>query len=192
MKSYRGFTLIELLVTITIMVVLMTLAVFGVRTIQVSARDNERKTDVDAIARGLEQRYKLGNPKITGDTKGRYPGANEILHAQGQNFCGDPIYNPCHVPGWYMTELLPGTTDETFKAPGVTGNAFLVPWLDHARRDPAHPSNVTALQNGLYLYIPLARDPSYLCHSVDDCVRFELYYRTEADGVTHVVKSKNR
>lgn len=192
MKSYRGFTLIELLITITIMVILMTLAVFSVRTIQVSARDDERKTDVEIIARGLEQRYKLGNPKLTGNTKGTYPGANEIMHTQGWDFCSNPAYSPCHVPGGYMTEFLPGTTVETFKAPGVSGNALIVPWLDHARRDPAHPSNVTALQNGMYLYLPFSRDPNLVCHNADECVRFEIYYRTEADGVTHVVKSKNR
>lgn len=174
------------------MVILMTLAVFSVRTIQVSARDDERKTDVEIIARGLEQRYKLGNSRITTATKGTYPGANEIMHAQGANFCSDPLYNPCHVPGGYMTELLPGTTKDSFKLDGVSASGFLVPWLDNTRSDPNHASNIAELQAGKYLYLPSTRTPNTVCHDANSCVKFELYYRTEADGVTHVIKSKNR
>lgn len=193
MKSHRGFTLIELLITITIMVILMTLAVFSVRSIQVSARDNERKTDVEIIARGLEQRYKLGNPRLVGDTKGRYPGANEIIHAQGWDFCSLPaFYNPCVVSGGYMTELLPGTTKDSFNTNGVSTSGFVVPWQDHARSNPNHASNIADLQAGKYLYLPFTRDPNTICHNADECVKFELYYRTEADGVIHVVKSNNR
>ena len=50
----KGFTLIELLVTIMIIGILVTIATFGVRQAQESARDGKRKTDLENIAVALE------------------------------------------------------------------------------------------------------------------------------------------
>lgn len=56
----RGFTIIELIITITIMGILLTLAAVGLATTQVKARDDERRTDVEAIKTNLESFYTSG------------------------------------------------------------------------------------------------------------------------------------
>ncbi len=52
-KVFRGFTLIELLVVISIMVILIGLSVFGLQQARESARDGQRKSDLETIRTGL-------------------------------------------------------------------------------------------------------------------------------------------
>jgi prepilin-type N-terminal cleavage/methylation domain-containing protein len=56
----RGFTVVELIITITIMGILLLLTVINVNASQVSARDNERAGDVEAIGSNLETVYGTG------------------------------------------------------------------------------------------------------------------------------------
>jgi prepilin-type N-terminal cleavage/methylation domain-containing protein len=56
----RGFTIVELIVTITIMGILLVLAVVAVSSTQLSARDQERAADVEAIKSNLEAIYTNG------------------------------------------------------------------------------------------------------------------------------------
>lgn len=67
----RGFTVVEMIITVTIMGILLTLAVVSVNTSQVKARDDERKTDVAAIANYLEAFFNTGTNNTT--NFGRYP-----------------------------------------------------------------------------------------------------------------------
>lgn len=53
-KSVLGFTLIELLITLMIIGIMVTIATFGLRQAQESARDGKRKADLEEIATGLE------------------------------------------------------------------------------------------------------------------------------------------
>ena len=53
-KNFKGFTLIELLITIMIIGILVTIATFGLRQAQSSARDGKRKADLENISIGLE------------------------------------------------------------------------------------------------------------------------------------------
>jgi prepilin-type N-terminal cleavage/methylation domain-containing protein len=57
----RGFTIVEVVVTITIMGILLTLAVVGVNSTQMNARDNERKADIEAIQANLESYFSSAN-----------------------------------------------------------------------------------------------------------------------------------
>jgi type II secretion system protein G len=50
----KGFTLIELLVVISIIGVLMGLSIFGLRGARESARDAQRKADLELIRSGIE------------------------------------------------------------------------------------------------------------------------------------------
>ena len=67
----RGFTIVELLIVITIMGTLLTLGVASLRASQISARDSERKTDIETIATQLENYYITGSDYSM--SVGRYP-----------------------------------------------------------------------------------------------------------------------
>ena len=49
----KGFSLIELLVVISIMTILIALSAFGLQQARESARDGQRKSDLEAIRTGL-------------------------------------------------------------------------------------------------------------------------------------------
>jgi len=188
MKRYAGFTLIELLITITIMVVLVVLSVVSLRSTQANARDEERKTDVENIARGLEQRYINGNPKVTAPSyvqKGSYPGTNEMLHGMGFDRTG---YVPSQVVGGYLTELLPDTSSANFVPPNGGSFDMSCVWACQ----PAETQSVidAATTTSKYIYEPI-NAAGNVC-SDGDCVRFNLYYRAEKDNVVYKIKSKNQ
>jgi len=53
-KFQRAFTLIELLVVISIIGILLALSIFGLQGARESARDANRKTDIELIRSGIE------------------------------------------------------------------------------------------------------------------------------------------
>jgi prepilin-type N-terminal cleavage/methylation domain-containing protein len=61
----QGFTVVELIITITIMGILLLLTVVGVNATQLTARDDERVGDVEAIGNNLEAIYGSGVPSIS-------------------------------------------------------------------------------------------------------------------------------
>jgi len=196
MTRQRGFTLIELLITITVMVILMGLAVVSVRSTQANARDEERKTDIDNIARGLERRYTEGNSKATmpWSAKGSYPGTNEMLHAMGAS---QATFNPTQVSGGYLTTLLPGTTDKTFQAPNNTSGISFDMWCTASCTGYSSASLATTMASinsfttvNRYTYSPVDRNNN-ICYN-GDCVKYFLYYRSEVDGQLYTIKSKNQ
>ena len=72
----RGFTIIELMVVIAVMGALLILNVVNLRGTQISARDAERKTDIETLASHLETFYTSGSD--TTPTVGRYPSTTLI------------------------------------------------------------------------------------------------------------------
>lgn len=189
MKRSSGFTLIELLITISIMVILMTLAVVSIRSTQVNARDDERTTDIENLARGLERRYNEGNSRVIGWTsQGSYPGYNEFLHATGSSFWCSPdpgYFSPCSVSGGYMTDFWPGTTKDAFTAPNGTFNSV------KTQSDVAGAvTKATLIAGGNYFYEPLTNTGA-TCSS-GGCTHYNLYYQRESDSTTQTKKSKNQ
>lgn len=81
----HGFTLIEIMITMAIMVILVAVAIVSLRGSQANGRDAKRASDIDTIARGLEQRYNNGMAQPSGGTH---------VIAAGQSF-GNPY---CHLP----------------------------------------------------------------------------------------------
>lgn len=188
MKRRDGFTLIELLITIAIMLILLTLAVVSLRSSQANGRDEERKADAASIARGLEQRYILGNPRASGAEikKGSYPGNNEILHAMGFDRVG---FTPTQIVDGYLPDLLPGVSEKSLSAPGKGLSLDLMcVWAC----SPAETSSVVNSQTTIdkYIYEPITAAGG-ICYTTD-CVRFNLYYRTEVDNVVHKITSKHQ
>ncbi len=218
MRMSRGFTLIEILVTISIMVILLTLAVANLRSTQVQARDTERRNDAESIARGLEERYNLGNTTATLPAgyvnKGSYPGNNEIVHMMGCERSASPeAFTPTKVQGGYLTAGLPGTTEKSLTSPGkedvvvwnVSGCEDSSPHSIHpACVDSCQPAeNLTQINTALtaaadrYVYEPYYYDASnqkLICSGLEGgCRGFNLYWRSEADLSTfNVIKSKWR
>jgi prepilin-type N-terminal cleavage/methylation domain-containing protein len=183
MHRRDAFTLVELLITITIMVILMTLAVFSLRSVQANARDEKREADIESIARGLEQRFVNGNPKATSTNvkKGEYPSVAEFLHAEGTSQAG---YTPAQIVGGYMLELLPGTTLESITPP--SNGAFDPICTSSCSVETSSVYNA-ATTIGKYIYEPITSTKT-LCLTTG-CVRYNLYYRTEVDNVVHQVRS---
>lgn len=184
MKRGGGFTLIELMITITIMVILMTLAVVNLLSSQANGRDKERQADMDTLARGLEVYYLSGNP-ITNTPAGYYPGGQEVTTAAGTT----PPYS----------RFLEGVPQTSFEAPNRDAtNSFGVDPNYTTSAPGSNPDGSyddtqarTLLATIPYLYQPLKRDNTF-CASFADCVKFNLYYLTEADNTLHKIRSKNQ
>jgi prepilin-type N-terminal cleavage/methylation domain-containing protein len=210
-KVRGGFTLVELMITMVIMVILTTIAVAATSSIQAHARDNERERDVQAIARGLEQRYNQNNPKILYfTTKKMYPGIEEFFHIEGDEDQSGWFY-PSLISGGYRTEAYPGTSESNFLNPSQ-----VYAWKAYCTGDCYPRSGQTAKQREIelvqeaftdgssysdyYVYAPLTSDGNP-CYSViyEVCQKFNLYWRTETDttpmhGIPglKVIKSKHQ
>lgn len=189
MNMKRGFTVVEVLITLVIMAILLTLGVVSLRGMQANARDKERQTDIETIARGLERYYNEGNPHAVGyESRGTYPGANEFIHIFGWDWCGNAEIsaklNPCFIQGGYSSEALPGTSKAAFTSPD--GQEIVSSWL-------ASDTDINnALLAGKYVYKPIGSSGSGTCYDFGLCARYELMYRRETDGQIITVDSKHQ
>ena len=198
MQNRRGFTIIELVVVMVIMAILLTLSVISINNSQANARNSQRNTDVEIIARGLEQRYKQGNDKVSVDsTKGSYPTVDEMRHILGATIM---YMTPDTVQGGYPADALPGTVIKNFTPPGATstdsfitpactGIEFNCPVVDTAATGSTTSNSVTI---GQYYYEPITRDNTICMFQTGDCVRYNLYWRTETDNVKHIIRSTHQ
>lgn len=193
----RGFTIVELVVVMTIMAILVSLGTFSAYRAQVNARDTERAADVASIARGLEERYKLGNSfAVTnnGSTElqaGQYPGNNELIHTWGHS---RSHITPNIIDGGYDTQVFPGTTKASFTSPSDRYLTWSCVWACTSRPDNPSafiPSYVTpATDLDKYVYVPIDATGDVCCCS--GCVRFELFYKKESTGELVKVNSNHQ
>ncbi|HRJ06129.1 MAG TPA: type II secretion system protein [Candidatus Saccharibacteria bacterium] len=179
----RGFTVVEILVTLVIMAILLTLGVVSMRSVQASARDQERQSDVETIARGLEQRYNRGNPVITATTDpneakaGSYPGVNEMIHMTGDFRSG---YTPDTVPGGYLYAALPGTSPGSFSNPaGQNIWTIVCVWACSPAGNSAQISSAFG-GSDKYVYEPVDVNGNICC--CGNCNSFNLYWKSETDS----------
>lgn len=198
MRRWSGFTIVELVVVMVIMAILLTLASFSISGSQANARDNQRNTDVAIIARGLETRYKEGNPRVTAPsyvTPGSYPDINEMAHIIGGS---NNSFLPNQVVGGYSNDALPGTSVESFSPPGAADTpyaGFIIASCsgtcssanDSSASGSAAGSAVTKSQ---FYYEPIDANGK-ICSGVS-CVRYNLYWHTEVDNTSHVLRSKRQ
>jgi len=192
---HRGFTIVELLITLVVLTILLTIGVAALGQVQANARDTERQTDAEAIARGLEGYYRTGNPKASATpgnvTPGTYPGFTVIAHMQGANMCATslaPAVDPCNTTGAaYTLQALPGVTREALKGPRAADLGFT------SADDMNAGQKTTALASGAYLYEPFTAsgDPCQGHASSDPCVRFTLRYQKEVGGEVIELESKH-
>jgi prepilin-type N-terminal cleavage/methylation domain-containing protein len=178
----HGFTLVEIVITMAIMVILLGLGVVSVGNMQAQARDNERKNDIEIMARGLEQRYNKGNSYSNGSTTvnnppGAYPGGSEMW---------DWL--------WYghttAKGVMPGTPEAALKAPsgGHMNTVCIFYWAPSEATKCASVEREAILSeyfsdgNGgykdVYLYEFVSANNTY-CN--EGCVRYNLYWISEVD-----------
>lgn len=191
----RGFTIVETLVVLVIIAVLLALGTFGVRGLQVSGRDVERKSDVETIARALERYYVQGSTNMSYETKGSYPSVNEWLYIFGYNWCSDSTYgspgnafSPCYVEGGFMEKSLPGLSTANITPPDKTQPGTFV----FTSRNLNSSDITNNLNNGLYFYKPMNSSTSDACYDNGACSRYNLVYKREADGQLITIESKHQ
>jgi prepilin-type N-terminal cleavage/methylation domain-containing protein len=201
MNFRRGFTIVEIVIVMVIMGVLIGLAVLNISSTQANARDNERKTDAENIARGLETRYKEGNSVVTNGgtsytTAGAYPGINEWYHMAGFNKSSNGFI-PAEIPGGYATKNLPGTSMESFNPPGFNAATGIggsdvtcvltCPPAESSYIDDIFNDPVKKLK---YYYEPIDANGN-VCGD-GPCVRFNLYYWQETTNTYKTIRSKHQ
>ena len=185
MKRSKGFTLIEILVTITIMVILMTLAVASVRSTQVRARDEDRKNDAENIVRQLDSLYTKGfsfpypDSSTTVTLRGSYPTTDQMDNDDTVKAIFAELPPKVLIsPNWESISIGPADDNTSVQSPSATD--------EDSANAPA------------YIYQPFATDgalctDAYLvANPTQECRKFNLYYKTETNGTVVVLKSKNR
>lgn len=193
-RARSGFTIIELLITMIIVGTLLTLGGLGMRQAQINARDEERRSDIATIKRGLERYYAQGNAQVKSvasggyESKGTYPDINEVLHIFGWNWSSNPqgnkFLNP-HVAGGYVGQAFPGVTTATVTPPGSSIEKLSTSWLT------SHAALLANVNNGNYGYEPYNRN-NQPCYASGTCTHYELYYKEESTGDIITVKSVNQ
>lgn len=163
MSGQRGFTIIELLVTMVVMVILMTIAIVALNNSQVGARDETRKTDIEVIARQLEQNYDIGVSTIAG-SRGSYLGTTSMTSA--------------NYPTIFAKAGL-----ESLRAPDIQPPAYSF--------KPATSAGAQTPTVGEYIYQPLTPSDT-LCTTATNCRDYVLWYRLEKDSAIQKVMSKNQ
>lgn len=184
MTRRGGFTVVELIITITIMAILLTLSVIGLRSTQANGRDEERKTDTANIARTLEEMYphvynSLIDPKNNTPTQSGYP-STAVLTAF---FSGS--YGDLGTGSFAKSDL---------QAPGVTGDTTSLVMATNSSQNPA--SVTPQPTTDTYVYQPLSgtyTPVNELCSAGGDlCRKFNLYYKLETDSTIQIITSKNQ
>lgn len=170
-KRGAGFTIVELIVVISILILLTTIVTVRLRSTQKGGRDQERKTDITAIANGLEIYYENGNPH-TYTPKGYYPGGLQVEAASA-------LTPP-------FSEFLEGVPAASLRAPdreivesfGVDPNYTTTAPGSNTDGSYSDAQAKALLATRAYLYQPLRRNGTF-CTNYSDCVRFNLYYQLE-------------
>ncbi len=172
MRHQRGFTLVELVIVIAIMSILLVLGVVNLRSSQITARDHDRKTDVENITRGLEGFY------ANGANNARYP----------SNYVSDPATTDA-----FVQDALRKIDLKSLQAPGVaTGTRSLIS-ATSVNEATSGGSAVAPLPSiTQYVYQPFQPDGTLCTLVSQECRRYNLFYRLEGDNTVYKVSSKNQ
>jgi len=167
----KAFTIVELIITVTIMAALLVLAVVNLRSSQANGRDAERKADIESIAMHLETYYKSGTDDST--AVGDYP--STVLASSGEI---------------YMEQVLRDIDAESISAPSITDPALtFIPATNNTQTAVGVLPQPTIDQ---YVYQPLQSTGALCTAEVQECRKFNLYYRAEADDTVYTVTSINQ
>jgi prepilin-type N-terminal cleavage/methylation domain-containing protein len=167
----RGFTIVELIVVIAVMGILLILAVINLDSAQANGRDSERKTDIEAISAHLEVYYQSGTDGST--TLGDYP--STVLASSGAA---------------YMTQTLRDINTNSLMAPGIADpTQTFIPATNNTQTTAGVTPQPTINQ---YVYQPLQSDGTLCTLEAQECHKYNLYYRLEADNLVYMATGKNQ
>lgn len=167
MKRREGFTLIELLITITVMVILLALSVVNLRSTQATARDEERKTDANIIARHLEVFYDSGTDDGTSTVLARYP-STIVMDTEAE-----------------VKATLRDIDTKALRMPGIAETSTMS--LSVAANTSAQSPTINQI-----IYQPIDRDGALCIDESTDCLGYTLYYRLETDAAVQKITSKHQ
>ncbi len=173
----HAFTVVELLITITIMGILLTLVIVNVNSSQVSARDAERKSDIEAIAIALETYRDTDND-----------GGDGSFVMSGQTYPGTSYISNDTT----FKQILPDLDPKLVRAPGVT--------VDEPKslKVATNPTQTTggvlpSPTPSTYVYQPLTSTNALCVNAAStECRKFNLYYMLEGDGIVYMITSKHQ
>lgn len=187
MHKRDGFTVVELTVIIVIVGILLTIGVVGFRSMQASARDRERDTDVATIVNYIESTY--SNEYRVGSTVIKPAGA----YPQRQIFEGG-------YSSWFSA-VFGDLSKGAMYAPGVSQAGTARSFMSNSNYHTTivNSSNVTPQSNSLpngydrYIYVPLKSAGGSTCvSSADMCRAFQIYYKIEGGSGYKIVESKRK
>lgn len=167
----RGFTIIEVVITIAIMGILLTLAVVNLIATEANGRDAERKGDIEALATNLESFYRTGNG--SSGAIGRYPSTV--------------------IGGASEASLLATLRDLDIKAaiaPGATTSTASLIAATNADQTLTGVRPIPTVST--YVYQPLQANGTLCANETQECRKFNIFYRLEANSSIQVVTSKNQ
>lgn len=187
----RGFSVVELAIVIALIGILSLIVFVSLRNNQVAARDSERHAKAESIARSLEILYKAGNQSAGGTfAPGSYPSMHDIdqpdvlkllpsIDEATLTFSwkegGASVLKSLESTGANMSYH--NTEDMDVEAPRVGQDEFIyVPYSIMTNATTVMPPDVDGWK---YCTLP----------GSDDCRRFNIYYRTEADNELHIIRS---
>ncbi len=205
----RGFTVVELLVVIVIIGILVSLGTVQLLRSQPVARDKARADDISTVALALEGVYQngqldsniipSGNGSVTNATPMGYPSTALITATSDPQTIG----------------ILGNIDERALKSPRVLGGAVSPNFsLTAATNNTATPwASAPSASNDVYVYQPLDASGA-LCQFatgnsatgvggsasqqviaprlIDNCVRFIIYYYSEAKNAVQTVTSTGR
>lgn len=169
----RAFTVVELIIVMIVIGILAALAFPTFSKWQVNARDDERISDVNSIARQLEAQYRTsaagGSPTYPSNSgSGGIASISSIFNTSGLR--------------------------DMATAPGDTsGSISLKPTYPNSANNTSPPTSMSVNE---YIYQPFRPDGK-LCNydaspDTKQCVRFILWYKLEATGEIKSIESKHQ
>jgi prepilin-type N-terminal cleavage/methylation domain-containing protein len=159
----RGFTIVELIIVITIMGILLIVGVANLRGSQANARDDQRNSDVQAIAANLEKFYNTGNSDIPVPA-GTYP---SILTTNKSNVGIQAALRDIDP----KSLVAPGISDTTYKSfISATCSGACVQTTAGVTPQPTINT---------FVYQPLLQNGSLCTSAALGCQKFNIYYALE-------------
>ncbi|MDN5275552.1 MAG: putative Type secretion system protein [Candidatus Saccharibacteria bacterium] len=168
----RGFTIVEIIIIIAVMGILLVLGIVTLSDTQVKARDSERIADVQAISNSLDVYYDSGGNEGT-TTTGKYPPTSFISQ-------GDA----------YILQVLRDIDESSLIAPGAADiGATMVAATNTTQTAAGVTPQPTISQ---YVYQALKSDNTLCTLTTEECRKFNIYYRLEANNTVQQEISRNQ